>query len=236
MVLNCGIGEDSWGSLGGKEMKPVNPKGNQPWIFIGRNDAKAEAPILWSPALKNWFVGKDPVAGKDRRQEEKGTTEDEMAGWHHWLNGHEFEQTQNEGQGEAWHASVHGVAKSQTQLSDWTTIPRYSSYSQRQGLGQDMWSRGNGLGGCGSRRSDWGPDKQSEFWRMRRYFLVEPGSGLPSREHGRPGQGLAPWGDTDEADSEWLGLPWWDQDEEGRKIVGEAGAKFKEAPKTWSSR
>ena len=73
-----------------KEIKPVNPKGNQFWLFIGRTDAEAEAPILWPPDVKNWFTGIDPDAGKDWRQEEKGTTEDEMAGWHHWLNGHEF--------------------------------------------------------------------------------------------------------------------------------------------------
>ena len=75
-----------------KEIKPVNPKGNQPWIFIGRTNAEAETPILWPPDVKNWLTGKDPDAGKDWRQEEKGTTEDEMIGWHHQLDGHEFEQ------------------------------------------------------------------------------------------------------------------------------------------------
>ena len=73
-----------------KEIKPVNPKGNQPWIFIGRTDAEAEAPILWPPYAKNWPIGKDPNAGKDWRQEEKGMTEYETVGWHHWLDGHEF--------------------------------------------------------------------------------------------------------------------------------------------------
>ena len=73
-----------------KGMQPVHPKGNHSWIFIGRTDA--EALILWSPNGKNWLIGKDPDAGKDWRREEKGTTEDEMVGWHHWLNGHEFEQ------------------------------------------------------------------------------------------------------------------------------------------------
>ena len=75
-----------------KEMKPVNPKRNQPWIFIGRMDAETEASILWSPDVKNWFIRKDPDAGKDWRQEEKGMVEDEMVGWHHQLDGHEFEQ------------------------------------------------------------------------------------------------------------------------------------------------
>ena len=74
-----------------KEIQPVHPKGNQSWIFIGRTDAEAEIPILWPPDVKNWLIGKDPDAGKDWRWEEKGTTEDEMVGWHHWLNGHEFE-------------------------------------------------------------------------------------------------------------------------------------------------
>ena len=74
-----------------KETKPVNPKGNQSWTFIGRTDAETEAPILWPPDAKNWLIGKDPDVGKDWRREEKGTTEDEMAGWHHRLNRHEFE-------------------------------------------------------------------------------------------------------------------------------------------------
>ena len=74
-----------------KEIQPVHSKEIQSWIFIGRTDAEAEAPVLWSPDAKNWLIGKDPDSGKDWRQEEKGMTEDEMAGWHHWLYGHEFE-------------------------------------------------------------------------------------------------------------------------------------------------
>ena len=73
------------------KINPVNPKGNQSWIFIGRMDAEAKAPILWLPDTKNWLIGKDPDAGKDWGQVEKGTTEDEMVGWHHRLNGHDFE-------------------------------------------------------------------------------------------------------------------------------------------------
>jgi len=73
-----------------KEIQPVHPKGNQSWIFIGRTDAETETPILWPPDMKNWLFGKDPDAGKEWRQEEKGTTEDEMVGWHHQLDGHEF--------------------------------------------------------------------------------------------------------------------------------------------------
>ena len=74
-----------------KEIKPVNPQGNQSWIFTGRTDTKAETPILWPSDVKNWLTGKDPDAGQDWRQEEKEMTEDEMVGWHHRLNGHEFE-------------------------------------------------------------------------------------------------------------------------------------------------
>ena len=76
-----------------KEIQPVHPKGDQSWIFTGRTDAEAETPILWPPHVKSWLTGKDPDAGRDWGHEEKGTTEDEMAGWHHWLDGHEFEYT-----------------------------------------------------------------------------------------------------------------------------------------------
>ena len=92
MLLDCGVREDSESLLDCKEIQPVHPKENQSWIFIGRTDAEAEAPVLWPPDSNNWLIGKDPEAGKDWRQEEKGMTEDEMVGWHHWLNGHEFEQ------------------------------------------------------------------------------------------------------------------------------------------------
>ena len=104
-----------------KEIQPVQPKGNQSRIFIGRTDAEAKTPLLWLPDTKNWLIWKDPDAWKDWRQEEKGTTEDEMVEWHHWLDGHEFEQAPRVGNGQ-WSlaATVHGVAKSQTQLSNWT--------------------------------------------------------------------------------------------------------------------
>ena len=83
-----------------KEIQPVHPKGNQSWIFIGRTDIEAETPILWYPNAKSWLIVKDPDAGKDWRQEEKGMTEGEMAGWHHWLNGHEFAKTPGFGDGQ----------------------------------------------------------------------------------------------------------------------------------------
>ena len=90
MLLNCGVGEDSWESLG-LQGDPTSPKENQSWIFIGRTEAEADTPILWPPDAKSGLLGKDPDAGKDWRQEEKGTTEDEMIGWRHRLNGQEFE-------------------------------------------------------------------------------------------------------------------------------------------------
>ena len=101
-----------------KEIKQVNPKGNQSWISIGRTDAEAKASILWPPVAKSWLIRKEPNAGQDWRQEERGTTEDEMAGWHHRLNGHEFEWVMDR---EAWRAAVHGVTKNRTRLSDWRT-------------------------------------------------------------------------------------------------------------------
>ena len=106
-----------------KEVKPVHPKGNQSWIFTGRTDAETETPVLWPPDMKDWLIGKDPDNGKDWRQEEKGMKEDEMVGWHHWLDGHEFEQAPELVMDrEAWRAVVYGVSKSQTRLSDWTKL------------------------------------------------------------------------------------------------------------------
>ena len=83
-----------------KEIQPVHPKGNQSWVFTGRTDAEAETPILWLPHVKSWLTGKDPDAGRDWGQEEKGTTEDEMVGWHHRLDGHELEWTPGGGDGQ----------------------------------------------------------------------------------------------------------------------------------------
>ena len=101
-----------------KEIKPVNPKGNQPWIFIGRTDAEAEAPVLWSPDVKSWLIGKDPNVEKDWGQEEKETTEDEMVGWHHRLSGH----GDGEGQGSLAFCSSWGHKESDT--TEWLNNKR----------------------------------------------------------------------------------------------------------------
>ena len=116
-----------------KEIKPVNHKGNQSWTFVGRTDAEAEAPVLWPPDVKNWLIRKDPDAGKDWRQEDKGTVEDEMVGWHHGLSGYEFEQTPGvgDGQGSLACCSPWGCKESDmTEQLNWTDM------SSSKGSGQ----------------------------------------------------------------------------------------------------
>ena len=110
-------------SLDSKEIKPVNPKGNQPWILIERTDADAdaEAPVLWPPNTNSQLSGKEPDAGKDWRGKEKKVTEDEMVVWHHWFSGLMLGKLWEMVDREDWCAGVLGVTKSQTQLSDWTT-------------------------------------------------------------------------------------------------------------------
>ena len=100
MHRNCGVGEDSWESLG-LQGHPTSPLWrDRPWDFFGRTDAKAETPVLWPPHAKSWLIGKDSDAGRDWGREEKGTTEDEMAGWHHWLDGCESAWTRGVGDGQ----------------------------------------------------------------------------------------------------------------------------------------
>ena len=121
-----------------KEIQPVHPKGDQSWVFIGRTDAEAETPILWPPHAKSWLIGKDPDTGRDWGQEEKGMTEDEMVGWHHWLDGHEFWVNS----GSWWWTGSPGVlrftgSQSRTRLSNWT-----------EGLSSYKTLLGRKLGSC----------------------------------------------------------------------------------------
>ena len=114
-----------------KEIQPVHSKGDQPWDFFGKTDAEAETPVLWPPHAKSWLTGKDSDAGRDWGQEEKGTTEDEMAGWHHQLNGRWVSELREMVMDrEAWRALIHGVAKSRTRLSDWTELTWLVAFSQ----------------------------------------------------------------------------------------------------------
>ena len=106
--LNCGLEKTLESPLNSKEIKPVNTKRNQSWVFIGRTDVEAEAPILWPPDVKSQLTGKDPDAGKDWRQEERGMTEDKIVGWHHWFNGHEQILGDGEGQGSLVYCSPWG--------------------------------------------------------------------------------------------------------------------------------
>ena len=117
-----------------KEIQPIHPKGNHSWIFIGRTDAEAEAPILWPLGAKNWRTGKDPDARKDLRQEEKGLTEDEMVGWCHQLNGHESAQALGAGDGQGSHAAVRRISESDTteqlKWTDWYHVTTKVEISQ----------------------------------------------------------------------------------------------------------
>ena len=102
-----------------KEIKPLSPKGNWPWTFTGRTNAEAEAPTFWPPDVKRELIRKDPSAGKDWRQEEKGMAEDEMVGWHHWLNGHELEQALGNGEGQGNLACCSPWSHKELAMTEW---------------------------------------------------------------------------------------------------------------------
>ena len=126
MLLNYGVGEDFWESLlDCKEIQPVHPKENQFWIFVGRTDAEAETPILWPPDAKNWLIGKDPDAGKDWRQEEKGTTEDKIVEWPHRLDGYEFEQAPGVGDGQGGLGCCSSWSHKESDTTEWLNCTEF---------------------------------------------------------------------------------------------------------------
>ena len=113
-----------------KEIQPVHSEGDQPWVFFGKNDAKAEAPVLWPSHVKSWLIGKDCDAGRDCGQEEKGTTEDEMAGWHHWLDGRESEWTPGDGDGQGGLASCDSWGRKESDTTEWLNWTRHKVWIQ----------------------------------------------------------------------------------------------------------
>ena len=129
MLLNCGVGEDSESPLDCKEIQPIHSEGDQPWDFFGRNDAEAETSVHWPPHAKSWLTWKDPDAGKDWGQEEKGTTEDEMAGWYHRLNAHESEWTPGVGDGQGGLACCSSWVCKESDMTErliWSDLKRLS--------------------------------------------------------------------------------------------------------------
>ena len=135
MLLNCGVGEVSWESLGLQGIKPVNPKGNQSWIFIGKTNTEAETPIFWPPDMKNSLIWKDPDAGKDWRKGEKGMTKDKMVGWHHWLNGHEFEKAPGVGDGQRSLACCSPWGRKESDMTEWLN---WTDSTKRKGRKEDI--------------------------------------------------------------------------------------------------
>ena len=119
-------------SLDCKEIQPVHPKGDQSWVFNGRTDVETETPILWPPDAKSWLIWKDPDAGKDWRQEEKGTTEDKMVGWHHWLNGHGFGWTLGGGDGEGGLVCCGSWGRKKSDTTEWLNWTDQEFHTQKK--------------------------------------------------------------------------------------------------------
>ena len=134
MLLNCGVGEDSWESLGLQGNPTSHSEGDQPWVFFGRNDAKAETPVLWPPHVKSWLIGKDSDARRDWGQEEKGTTEDEMAGWHHRLDAHESELTPGVGDRQGGLVCWDSWGHKESDTTEWLNWTEYYNMQEKVGM------------------------------------------------------------------------------------------------------
>ena len=149
-----------------EEIQPVHPKGYQPWIFTGRTDAEAEALVLWPPDAKGRLTGKDPDAGRDWRQEKKGTTEDEMVGWNHWINRHESEQTLGDGEGQGSLACCSPWGRKESDTTErLNNNPERSEGWRRQDLCEEKKIRSR-EGKDHHSHSSWG-SCQSQFWVKR---------------------------------------------------------------------
>ena len=129
MLLNCVLKKTLESPLDYKEIQPVHSEGDQPWDFFGRNDVKAETPVLWPPHAKSWLNGKDSDAGRDCGQEEKGTIEDEMAGWHHWLDGLESQWTLGVGDGQGGLAYCDSWGREESDTTEWLNWTELKSLS-----------------------------------------------------------------------------------------------------------
>ena len=148
-----------------EEIQPVHPKGDQSWIFIGKTDAEPETAILWSPDVKNWLIGKDPDAGKDWRWEEKGMTEDEMVGWHHWLNGHEFEQVSGVGNGQGSLVCCSTWGHKESDTNEWLICTELRWKNLLNLLCDNLWQ-------CFSSRSQVNHTLESD-WKVERGLGLE---------------------------------------------------------------
>ena len=179
-----------WISLDSKEIKLVNAKRNQSWILIGRTDAETEAPIIWLPDAENWCTGKDPDAGKDSRQEENETTEDEMVGWHHWLDGHEFEQAPGvgDGQGSLACCSLWGCKESDmTEWLNWIELSWFIGRTDAEAEAPKLWlpdAKSQHIGKDSDAGKDWGQEEKGmtedevvgwHHWLNRHEFEKTPG-------------------------------------------------------------
>ena len=144
MLLKCGVGEDSWEPLGLQGDPAVHSKGDQPWDFFGGKDVEAETPVPWPPHAKSWLIGKDSNSGRDWRQEEKGTTEDDMAGWYHRLNGHEPEWTPGDGDRQGGLASCDSWGRKESDTIErlnWTELNWTIYYVQCSRSGRKQITR-----------------------------------------------------------------------------------------------